>query len=312
MPVIPDSDSGKRMTVGFFCPHRLKRSPVCFFAIFFILFALFLLPSVPASGEEEEDLIIEEIIEDVNLDAPVYGNVSWDFPIPLEDLNPEYIRLANKHYLLSADYVPDSLVKVPGKASKGGIAWAVQPKEGQLLQEAASRALCEMNAAIREAAEENGYRSLYLKSAYRSYRTQKTMYNNRLAKNKGKDDGWVSVPGASDHQTGLGCDVVPSNWKDKAMNDKMMKEPECQWMAEHCCEFGFIIRYPADKQEITEINTEPWHLRYVGIPAATYIMENGLCLEEFTWQLQDAIQDFIARGGDPSLVKAYIQNPTDE
>jgi D-alanyl-D-alanine carboxypeptidase len=138
------------------------------------------------------------------------------------------------------------------------------------------------------------------------------MYKNRLAKHNGKDDGWVSMPGASDHQTGLGCDVVPSNWKDRGMNDKMMQEPECQWMAEHCQEFGFIIRYPDGKQEYTEINTEPWHLRYVGIPVAAYIMENGLCLEEFTAELQAAIQDFLDRGGDPERVQAYLQTPSED
>ena len=83
-------------------------------------------------------------------------------------------------------------------------------------------------------------------------------------------------------------------------------------MADHCQEFGFIIRYPADKQEITEINTEPWHLRYVGIPVATYIMENGLCLEEFTEQLQQAIQDYLAAGGDKAKVEKFIQTPTEE
>ena len=76
-------------------------------------------------------------------------------------------------------------------------------------------------------------------------------------------------------------------------------------------EYGFIIRYPADKKEFTEINTEPWHLRYVGIPAATYIMENGLCLEEFVQELQEAIEDYTARGGDPAKVEAYIQKPTE-
>ena len=275
-----------------------------------LILALFLLPCL-ASAMEEEDLLIEEIVEDVNLDAVSYGEVEWVFPIALEEMDPDYIRLANKHYLLPDDYVPEDLVKVPSKPANGGISWASQPKEGQLLRKACSEALCAMNAVIREVAEENGFKALYLKSAYRSYRTQKTMYTNRLQKNKGRDDGWVSKPGASDHQTGLGCDVVPRSWKDKSMNEKMMKEPECQWMAEHCQEFGFIIRYPDGKQEFTEINTEPWHLRYVGIPVATYIMENGLCLEEFTYELQDAIQDFIDRGGDPEIVRPYIQKPTD-
>ena len=274
--------------------------------------AMSLLWAACARAEEnEDDLLIEEIIEDVDLDAVSYGEVSWDFALPLEDIDPEYIRLANKHYLLDSEYVPPDLVKVPSKPASGGISWAVQPKEGQLLRQACADALCQMNAAIRAVAEENGYKALYLKSAYRSYRTQKTMYSNRLKKNNGKDDGWVSMPGASDHQTGLGCDVVPRSWRDKAMNDKMMQEPECQWMAEHCHEFGFVIRYPEDKQEITEINTEPWHLRYVGPAVAAYMYENNLCLEEFTWELQAAIEDFIQRGGDPEVVRAYRQESTD-
>ena len=170
------------------------------------------------------------------------------------------------------------------------------------LQETCANAL----VALMEAALADGQK-LYLKSAYRSYSTQNTMYYNRLQKNSGKDDGWVSKPGASDHQTGLGCDVVPGNWTDRGMNSDMAKEEECQWMAEHCQEYGFIIRYPADKEDVTEINYEPWHLRYVGIPAATYIMENGLCLEEFHVELQAAIDQFIADGGNPRLVEDLIQ-----
>ena len=266
--------------------------------------------SVPSSAEESDDFSIGEIIEDVDLDAAVYDSVPWSFPVALEDMNPEYIILANKHYLLDKSYVPDDLVKVPKDPAKGGIKWAVSGSDGKLkgqyLRAECAQALCEMNAAMME---QDGFRTMYLKSAYRSYSKQNTMYKNRLAKHNGKDDGWVSMAGASDHQTGLGCDVVPSNWKDRGMNDKMMKEPECQWMAAHCHEYGFIIRYPADKKDYTEINTEPWHLRYVGIPAAAYITENGLCLEEFTLQLQEAIQSFLDAGGDPELVKAFIQEP---
>ena len=158
---------------------------------------------------------------------------------------------------------------------------------------------------------ENSSYLLYLKSAYRSYQTQKTMYYNRLKRNNGKDDGWVAMPGSSDHQTGLGCDVVPRSWRDKSMNGKMGAEPECIWMAAHCQEFGFILRYPEDKEEITEINYEPWHIRYVGVPAATYIMENGLCLEEYVLELQEAIQAFLDAGGDPSLVESFIQTPAE-
>ncbi len=273
-----------------------------------LLSVLMLLPVLSLAELDEEELVIEEL--DLDADIPA-GEAEWNFPVALEDMNPEYIILVNKHYLLGKKYVPKDLVKVPSKPEKGGIKWAVQPEKGQRLRQVCSDALCAMNQAIRDEAPEYGYTDLYLKSAYRAYSTQDYMYKRRLENNHGKDDGWVSRAGASDHQTGLGCDVVPEKWKGKAMNDKMMKEPECQWMAEHCYEFGFIIRYPEDKQDITEINTEPWHLRYVGIPVATYIWENNLCLEEFTEQLQEAIREYLDAGGDRSKVEAFIQEPTE-
>ena len=272
----------------------------------FLLLLPAVVPGIAESGFEEEEIDIEDL--DALPETVDIGDPLWSFPVALEDLNPEYIRLANKHYLLPEDYVPE-LVKVPKDPKKGGIKWKSAPSEGHQLQAECAEALCAMNAVMREI---DGFQDMYLKSAYRSYRTQKTMYNNRLKKHNGKDDGWVSKPGASDHQTGLGCDVIPYNWTKKSgMNEKMMQEKECQWMAEHCQEYGFIIRYPADKKEVTEINTEPWHLRYVGIPAATYIMENGLCLEEFVQELQEAIEDYTAQGGDPAKVQAFIQNSTD-
>ena len=277
------------------------------------LCAVLLLMLLPLWAAAEEEVEIEEIVEEVNLDAVAYGDVAWNFPLALEEMNPEYIRLANKHYLLEKDYAPDDLVKVPRDPKKGGIYWAVSGTDGKLkgqnLRAECAEALCAMNADMRQ---QEGFRNMYLKSSYRSWSKQNTMYKNRLKKNKGRDDGWVSMPGASDHQTGLGCDVVPSNWKDRGMNEKMMQEKECQWMAEHCHEYGFIIRYPADKQELTEINTEPWHLRYVGVKVAAYMKENNLCLEEFTMQLQEAIGEFLENGGNPAAVEAYVQTPTEE
>ena len=281
--------------------------------VFVCLCLLPCLSAVPVQAEEEEDdLMIEEIVEDVDLDAVSYGDVQWAFPVALEDMDPEFVRLANKHYLLDKSYVPDPLVSVTarkadkdGNNTNGGLLKASGGK--MQLQETCYDALVDMC----EAARTDG-QLLYLKSAYRSYQTQHTMYYNRLKKNGGKDDGWVAMPGSSDHQTGLGCDVVPRSWRDKSMNGKMGREPACQWMAAHCQEYGFILRYPEDKEDVTEINYEPWHMRYVGIPAATYIMENGLCLEEFVEKLQEAIARFVAEGGDPQLVEAFVQTPADE
>ena len=273
------------------------------------LLALMLVCSCALAEDEEisitdtSGLIIEEFY---------FGDVLWDFPIDLADMDPEMIRLANKHVFLPSDFVPSPLVTMKtrktdssGNNSNGGVNKA-SSSEMQLQQECAEH-LVEMF----EAALDDGI-SLYLKSAYRSYRTQKTMYYNRLQSNGGKDDGWVTKPGASDHQTGLGCDVVPRSWRDKSMNEKMASDEACVWMAEHCHEFGFILRYPEDKQDITEINYEPWHMRYVGNPAATYIMENGLCLEEFQEQLQSAIEKFLNAGGHRSMVEAFIQVSAEE
>ena len=272
--------------------------------LFLWLTALVMLVSCALA--EDEEISIADTMGNF-AEELIYDEVSWSFPVELGDMDPELIRLANKHVFLSSDYVPEPLVTMKtrkadgdGNNTNGGVNKA-SSSEMQLQQECAEH-LVEMC----EAALQDGV-TLYLKSAYRSYRTQKTMYYNRLESNHGKDDGWVTKPGASDHQTGLGCDVVPKAWRDKSMNETMASDPACVWMAEHCHEFGFILRYPEDKEEVTEINFEPWHMRYVGNPAATYIMENGLCLEEFHEQLQAAIDEFLALGGRMSVVEAYIQ-----
>ena len=271
----------------------------------FVFALLLTVPLFSLAELEEEEITLDEVQEEQT------GEAEWIFPVALEDMDPRFVVLANKHYKLDKTFVPEPLVKMKqrkadkdGSNKNGGVLFA---KGGTYkLQETCAEAL----VAMSEGARADGY-NLYLKSAYRSWQTQNTMYSNRLKKNKGKDDGWVSQPGSSDHQTGLGCDVVPRSWRDKAMNSKMAKEKECIWMAEHCQEYGFILRYPEDKQEITEINYEPWHMRYVGIPAATYIMENNLCLEEFTEQLQQAIQEYLDAGGDRSRVEKFIQTPTE-
>lgn len=226
---------------------------------------------------EEDEFDFQVMLEDDSSDeAEEDAAAEWTFPVALEDLDPDYIRLANKHVYLQKDYAANPLVKIPTrKVNKDGTTnGGVRKASSGTMQ---LNAVCaQALVTMFEAANDEGVK-LYLKSAWRSWKTQNTMYYNRLKKN-GYDDGWVIKPGASDHQTGLGCDIVSYAWRDRGMNSQFAKTKEAQWMAAHCAEYGFIIRYPEDKVKITEINYEPWHLRYVGIPAATYIMENGLCL----------------------------------
>ena len=208
----------------------------------------------------------------------------WEYPIdPLTLYDPHgYLVLTNKVSLLDSSFVPGDLVNV-----------TLKRENTCQLRKPVHDALAEMF----EAAKEDGY-TLYVKSAYRSYQTQNTMYYNRLER-MGYDDGLVAYPGSSDHQTGMGIDVLNYAWMKKdGMNYRFAEEAEAKWMAAHCHEFGFVIRYLKDKEDVTGIDYEPWHLRYVGVEVATYMMENYLTLEEFTEEWRAYVARFEESGVD--------------
>ena len=125
-------------------------------------------------------------------------------------------------------------------------------------------------------------------SSYRTYDDQKNMLVKKSRKFKEQgyshEDAqiealkWAAYPGYSEHQLGLAIDVGTSN------SEKCSKDRVWSWLKEHCAEYGFIWRYSEEKSAITGIANEPWHFRYVGVEAATYIMENNLCLEEYMEQ----------------------------
>ena len=96
----------------------------------------------------------------------------------------------------------------------------------------------------------------------------------------------VAVPGSSEHEAGLAVDIVSAGHQ---MLDEHQEDNETQqWLMEHCQEYGFILRYPRGKQDITGITYEPWHYRYVGIEAAEEIMSRGICLEEYLGVIDDS------------------------
>jgi len=122
-----------------------------------------------------------------------------------------------------------------------------------------------------------------INNSYRSKKTQEGMWETRRVKYMGQGmtlaeanayiGRSVAVPGTSEHQTGLGIDITGS--------DKMYK-----WLAENCWKYGFILRYPDDKMDVTGIIYEPWHFRYVGESMAKDIYDSGLCLEEYLEMLK--------------------------
>lgn len=93
----------------------------------------------------------------------------------------------------------------------------------------------------------------------------------------------VDLPGSSEHQTGLAVDIVSAD--HEKTDAKFAETAEGKWLAEHCQEYGFIVRYPEGKEEITGKEYESWHFRYVGKEAASYIVENDITLEEFVYIL---------------------------
>ena len=117
--------------------------------------------------------------------------------------------------------------------------------------------------------------NLFLKSGYRSYGTQSTLYNNYVARDGvAEADRYSARPGHSEHQTGLAFDL-------NSLEQSFGETAEGKWLAAHCHEYGFIIRYPQGKEGVTGYMYEPWHVRYLDVEKATAVYNRGLCLEEY-------------------------------
>ncbi|MFC6356513.1 M15 family metallopeptidase [Luethyella okanaganae] len=165
------------------------------------------------------------------------------------------------------DYAPDDLVEVP-------VPYVWQP---QLRQEASAAVVTMFDTFTQETGLE-----LQSQSAYRSYSTQVEVYDQDVATN-GQEfaDTSTARPGSSEHQTGLVIDISakPSSCSLAAC---FGETPHGQWLAANAWRFGFILRYPADKTEITGFAYEPWHFRYIGVDLSTEMHETGVAtLEEF-------------------------------
>ena len=126
-------------------------------------------------------------------------------------------------------------------------------------------------------------------SAYRDAEFQTELYNSQveaqmetgLTYTEALEEAKkvVAYPGTSEHQLGLAVDIVASDYQ--LLDDGQAETEEAKWLMENCHKYGFILRYPPDKTHITGIIFEPWHYRYVGQEAATAIMSENLCLEEY-------------------------------
>ena len=156
------------------------------------------------------------------------------------------ILIANKTYSLPADYAP------------GGLTAECQTALDALMAGAARDGL-----------------SIYPISTYRSYEYQAGLYERYAARDGyAEADRYSARPGHSEHQTGLAIDV-------NSLDYDFAYTPEGIWLAAHCAEYGFILRYPEGKESVTGYRYEPWHIRYLGREIAEEVTASGLTLEEY-------------------------------
>lgn len=192
-----------------------------------------------------------------------------------EFLNSKYSILINKQHKVGSDYEPENLVIPSGCDYQ--------------MEQTAANALSDMLSAARA----DGYSDLILYSGYRTYSSQKNKFETRtqrylnegysLAQAEEKAGEYIAPPGSSEHHTGLAADVCSSKIVSKFgyLDDSFDSTDEYKWLKEHCAEYGFIMRYRKDAEDITGFLYEPWHYRYIGVEHAKACTELSITYEEY-------------------------------
>ncbi len=185
----------------------------------------------------------------------------------LKNTKPENLLLVNNNNQLPKSYVPTTLVKVPSTQMS--------------LDKDAAEALQNMMSALYKETKSR----LKILSCYRSYNYQKSLYTskvNRLRYKYGEEadavaQRTVALPGTSEHQSGLAVDVSADNSLTQGFDETI----QGKWIKDNCYRFGFIVRYPEGKYDITGKDYEPWHLRFIGEKHAQIMYDSNMTLEEY-------------------------------
>lgn len=201
-----------------------------------------------------------------------YAYAYAGFSPKLAEINEDkwYLMLVNRDYILPDDYTvktAKTVIDIYGGYDRGYLDYRVAPHFIEMY-----------NAAL-----EDGLKLSPL-SGYRSVERQKNNFENLIRDymNKGYSKAQATVlaseiilpPSTSEHNAGLAMDIL-------SLEVSFENSDEFAWLQEHAADYGFILRYPKDKQDITKITYEPWHWRYVGVKAAKEMKASGECLEEY-------------------------------
>lgn len=256
----------------------------------FFLFPLSVTPSLPTGARADSSgFVFADSTYDSGtaLDGELYFDFSGDGTAALSDEAApqatetpaaELPMLVNADNLVPDGYAPDDLIMMAEYCNKAVVRIKGSQIEGTRV--AVDALLVMLNAAIEE-----GVGNWQVNSGYRSVAYQQQMWDNKVysyrkegmtgTQARSATARYMAKPGASEHHTGLAFDMsVPGE-------DSFSSTKQYRWLAENCWDYGFIIRYTAEKKSITGINAEPWHIRYVGLPHSQIMRDTGQCLEEY-------------------------------
>lgn len=213
--------------------------------------------------EKNKKKSLSEIVRNIN----IHADKKFYEELQNTDTSLDTLILVNKYYSLSNDYEPTDLVTISTKYAWGN------PGSKKTRQVTYDAFLDMWNAA-----QESGY-YLMINSAYRSYQDQETVYKERKnSRGEKYADSVAARPGSSEHQTGLSLDIFSKNNSNQST---FGETPEAAWLKENAHKYGFILRYPEDKVNITGYSYESWHYRYVGIEVATKCFEENITFDEY-------------------------------
>ena len=206
----------------------------------------------------------KEVITLVNMnrDFDFYGKIiKQEHP---NDLN----TIVNKYYQLDETYEPSDLVEISTNAGTYGSSYT---------KHTARKVVYDDFQALKQACINKGF-ELYVTSGYRSTVWQKEIYNHMVETySVERADETCSRPGHSEHTTGLGLDIALDQYK----YEEVENYPQYAWLLSQLSNYGFILRYPKDKEELTGYSYEAWHIRYVGKDLAQKIEKSGLTFDEY-------------------------------
>lgn len=189
--------------------------------------------------------------------------------------------LINKKHLLSEDYIPNDLFTTDQNE------FNFHKYKNESLKPQVSLKIIPHFLAMQYYAYMNGF-NIIVDSGYRSFNYQQVIWDkNVLEQGLEKTKQFVAPPGASEHQSGLAFDIAYLKGTLLAYDDTVVEsDEEVKWLMENAHYFGFILRYPKEKDKITGYKPEPWHYRFVGVPLATVLKKYNITLEEYYQNLK--------------------------